>query len=334
MSVEEAATTEKGGKMSADTTFKLATVSKGGVPYAALIIGDHAVRIDELDRHFSKPSGNREWSCTSLLGMLQNWDFSFERLCQLAEFAAREGLGDPKLKACTATTADVRFHAPVPRPPGMFFAVVNYPRPAKEGKDVTSAVRRPYVFEKAARSAIGPYDDIIKPVGFDKIDWEVELAFIVGRGGSHIRPERAADHIAGYLIANDITCRGFRQEGELPIKGPDWFGSKCHDSFCPLGPYFVPRAFVPDSRDLRLIMKINGEVRQDGNTRDMLYGPEELLAHVSNQLTLEPGDLFSTGTPEGFGAQSARFLKPGDIVEAEIPGLGAQRNRLVKGAAG
>jgi 2,4-didehydro-3-deoxy-L-rhamnonate hydrolase len=266
---------------------------------------------------------------TTLLDLLANWDFSFERLSQLAAFVVRDGAGAATVKDCAARLTDVKFHAPIPRPPGMFFAVVNYPRPAKEGKDVTSAVRRPYVFEKNSRSAIGPHDDIIKPVGFDKIDWEVELAFIVGRGGSHIPVQNAIGHIAGYLIANDITCRGFRQEGELPIKGPDWFGSKCHDTFCPLGPYFVPRAFIPDSRNLRLIMKINGEVRQDGNTRDMLYGPEELLAHVSNQLTLEPGDLFSTGTPEGFGAQSDRFLKTGDIVEAEIPGLGAQRNQLI-----
>lgn len=316
--------------MSADATFKLATVSRGNdLPYAALIVGEHAIHIERLDRRVS--TDRADWPSATLLDLLANWDFSFERLSQLAAFVAREGGGAATVKDCAARLTDVKFHAPIPRPPGMFFAVVNYPRPAKEGKEVTSAVRRPYVFEKSARSAIGPHDDIIKPVGFDKIDWEVELAFIVGRGGSRIPVQQAAAHIAGYLIANDITCRGFRQEGELPIKGPDWFGSKCHDTFCPLGPYFVPRAFIPDSRNLRLITKINGEVRQDGNTRDMLYGPEELLAHVSNQLTLEPGDLFSTGTPEGFGAQSDRFLKPGDLIEAEIPGLGTQRNRLTAG---
>ena len=317
----------------ADTRFSLATVSAAsGAPYVALVLGDQAIRVDQFDAHV--PAAKSGWACTSLLDLLADWDASFERLRKLAEFAAREGGENSKLKGCAAPLASLKLHAPLPRPPGMFFAVVNYPRPAKEKKETDPAVRRPYVFEKSPRCAIGPNDDIIKPRDFDKIDWEVELAFILGRGGSYIPRDQAMQHVAGYLIANDITCRGFRKEGELPIKGPDWFGSKSHDSFAPLGPFFVPRAFVPDYRNLRLIMKVNGEVRQDGHTGDMIYGCDELVAHVSEQLTLEPGDLFSTGTPEGFGAQSERFLQVGDLVEAEIPGLGAQRNRLIASPVG
>jgi 2,4-didehydro-3-deoxy-L-rhamnonate hydrolase len=314
--------------MTAETTFRLATVSKQpGDAYAAIVLEDQALRIDRIDQFVTR--GSKRWSSTTLLGMLEEWEFSFERLRSIVEFISKEGLGDAKLRACASPIGDLVFHAPIPRPPSMFFAVVNYPRPAKENKETDPAVRRPYLFEKSSRCAVGPYDDIRKPVGFDKIDWEVELAFLIGRAGSRIPIERAFEHIAGYLVANDITCRGFRQPGELPIKGPDWFGSKSHDTFAPLGPYFVPRAFVPDYRNLRLILRVNGEVRQDGTTRDMLYGPDELVAHVSNQLTLQPGDLFSTGTPEGFGAQSDRFLQLGDVIEAEIEGLGSQSNRLV-----
>jgi 2,4-didehydro-3-deoxy-L-rhamnonate hydrolase len=321
--------------MHADMPFRLATVSGAREPaYVALVLDDQAIRVDGLDRLVPLKAGDGRWACTTLLALIENWDTSFARLRKLVEFIAREGLADPKLRNCVAPIANLKVHAPIPRPPGMFFAVVNYPRPAKENKETDPAVRRPYVFEKSPRCAIGPYDDIIKPVGFDNIDWEVELAFVIGRGGSRIARAQAMDHVAGYLIANDITCRGFRQPGELPIRGPDWFGSKSHDTFAPLGPYFVPRAFVPDYRNLRLRLKVNGEVRQDGTTRDMLYGVDELVAHVSNQLTLEPGDLFSTGTPEGFGAQSDRFLKVGDVIEAEIEGLGAQRNRLTAAACG
>lgn len=311
--------------------FSLAAVSgDGGAPGAALVIGDTALLIDKVDRTVGPGrTGTGSWSCSTLMELLADWDRNFDRLCKLAELVTTEGIANPAWAEAAAPLSKLRVHAPIPRPPGMFFAAVNYPRPAREGKQTDPAVRRPYMFEKSSRCAIGPYDDISKPAGFDKIDWEVELAFIIGRGGNRIANARAMDHVAGFLIANDITCRGFRQPGELPIKGPDWFGSKCHSTFAPLGPVFVPRAFVPDCRNLRLTLAVNGELRQDGNSRDMIFSPEEMIAHVSNQLTLEPGDIFSTGTPEGFGAQSDRFLKPGDIVAAAIEGLGSQRNRLV-----
>jgi 2-keto-4-pentenoate hydratase/2-oxohepta-3-ene-1,7-dioic acid hydratase in catechol pathway len=141
------------------------------------------------------------------------------------------------------------------------------------------------------------------------------------------------DHVAGYTIANDVTCRDFRKQGEVAIPGPDWFGSKCHDGFSPLGPYFVPKAFVPDCRNLRLTLKVNGEIRQDGNTKDMVFSPEEQIEHVSHHLTVHPGDIFSTGTPEGIAMLTgARYLGVGDTMETEIEGLGVQRNTLVADA--
>lgn len=311
-------------------TFGLATVSRNGLsPFVALVIGETVFRVDSLARLAPGQMGLEDWRCGSLLDLLADWDSSFDRLVNLADFAMRDITTNQALKDTAALLSQVKVHAPIPRPPGMFFAAVNYPRPAKEGKETDPAVRRPYMFEKSSRCAVGPFDDIIKPVGFDQIDWEVELAFVIGRGGSRIAKTRAMDHVAGFLIANDITCRGFRQQGELPIKGPDWFGSKCHSTFAPLGPVLVPKQFVPDCRNLRLTLKVNGELRQDGNSRDMIFSPEEMISHVYNQLALEPGDIFSTGTPEGFGAQSARFLQPGDIVEAAIEGLGSQRNRLI-----
>jgi 2,4-diketo-3-deoxy-L-fuconate hydrolase len=318
--------------MEENNPFKLATVSAAGSPpFVVLVLGDKAFSLERVLASFQTSIRNpgARLETGTMLGLLQHWDESFELLRKLAAFIVKEGLDSPRWRAASAALGTLHFHAPIPRPPAMFFASVNYPRPGRPGRD-PSAPRRPYMFEKSARCAIGPHEDIPKPEGFDDIDWEVELALAIGRGGRRITPERALEHVAGFLVANDITCRGFRQKGELPIPGPDWFGSKCHDGFSPLGPFLVPRAFVKDCHALRLTLRVNGQLRQDGNTRDMVFSPEEQIAHVSSQLTLEPGDVFATGTPEGFGAQSESFLKVGDIVEAEIEGLGAQRNRLVE----
>lgn len=294
-------------------SFRLASAARAGAaPVVVLVQGERALPLD---------AGATGLRCGSIEALLEDWPASFAGL----EAIAAKGLDQPKAVALSS----LQLQAPLRRPPGMFFAAVNYPRPNRERKETPDVVKRPYLFEKSVRCITGPYDDIIKPEGFDNIDYEVELALVIGKGGSRIPTSRAMEHVAGFLIANDVTCRGFRKPGELPIAGPDWFGSKCHDSFAPLGPFFVPRDFVPDCRNLRLTLKVNGELRQDGNSRDMVFSPEEQIAHVSNQLTLQPGDIFSTGTPEGFGAQSNSFLKLGDIVEAEIEGLGTQRNRLV-----
>ena len=293
-------------------SFKLASASRAGsAPFVVLVQGESALPLTPAE------TGLR---CGSIEELLEDWQKSLAGLKAIAAKA-------PGAKS--VPLADLTLHAPLTRPPGMFFAAVNYPRPNRERKEAPEMVKRPYLFEKSVRCITGPYDDILKPDGFDQIDYEVELALVIGKGGDRIPKDRAMDHVAGFLIANDVTCRGFRKPGELPIPGPDWFGSKCHDSFAPLGPFFVPREFVPDCRNLRLTLKVNGALRQDGNSRDMVFSPEEQIAHVSQQLTLRPGDIFSTGTPEGFGAQSDSFLKLGDIVEAEIEGLGTQRNRLV-----
>jgi 2-keto-4-pentenoate hydratase/2-oxohepta-3-ene-1,7-dioic acid hydratase in catechol pathway len=269
-----------------------------------------------------------------MMALLDDWDESFEKLVKVAAWVRREDVDSPRLKGCVAPISALTVHAPIPRPPTMFFAAVNYPRPAgRNAPPPPGVVRRPHMFEKTARCVIGPYDDIVKPREYNDIDWEVELALVIGRGGKRIPAAKAMDHVAGYVIANDVTCRDFRKQGELAIPGPDWFGSKCHDGFSPLGPYFVPRDFVPNCRNLRLTLKVNGELRQDGNTKDMVFSPEQQIEHVAHHLAVMPGDVFSTGTPEGIAMLTgARYLQVGDVMETEIEGLGVQRNRLVADA--
>jgi len=307
--------------------FKLATVSSAGSPlFVAMVLGEKAIAVDAL----SPLLRSQGIDVSSMLGLLQQWERSFEILSDAAALVEKDGLDNKRWRDAAAPLASLRVHAPIPRPPKMFYAAINYPRPGDENKKKDdSIVRRPYMFEKTASCVTGPYEDVVKPLGYDDIDGEVELGLVIGKKGKRIPLERAMEHVAGYVICNDLTVRGFRKQGELPTPGPDWFGSKCHDDFAPLGPFFVPRQFVPDCRNLRLVLKVNGEIRQDGNTRDMIHSPQAQVAHISNQLTLEPGDVISTGTPNGIGLITGKYIKTGDLIECEIDGLGTQRNRLV-----
>lgn len=309
--------------------FKLATVSSAGSPrFVAIVLDDKAAALEALLPHLDTRTGRI--ASGSMLGLLEHWDKSFDVLCEAVSLLRAGGLDDPRWREAVTPLKQLHIHAPIPRPPKMFYAAINYPRPGDENKKKDDGiVRRPYMFEKTASCVTGPYEDVRKPAGYDDIDGEVELGVVIGRKGKRIPLDRAMDHVAGYMVCNDLTVRGFRKQGELPVPGPDWFGSKCHDDFAPLGPFLVPRQFVPDCRNLRLTLKVNGEIRQDGNTRDMIHSPEAQIAHISNQVTLEPGDVISTGTPNGIGLITGKYIRAGDLIEAEIDLLGAQRNRLV-----
>jgi 2,4-diketo-3-deoxy-L-fuconate hydrolase len=314
-----------------DKAFKLATVSSAGSPlFVAIVIGDQAIALEAILPHVGAAKRGTLYPLASgsMLGLLETWDASLDRLHEVVRFLDDNGLEDRRWRESVTPLAKLKLHAPIPRPPKMLYAAVNYPRPGQAPKP-DNVVRRPYMFQKTSNCVVGPFDDIVKPVGFDDLSWEVELGVVIGRVGRHIPAERALDVVAGYVTADDVTVANFRQPGELPIAGPDWYGAKCHDSFAPLGPFLVPRVFVTDPRNLRLTCKVNGETLQNGNTRDMIFSAEEQIAHCSKQNTLEPGDVISTGTPYGIAAHVGRFLKVGDVIECEVEGLGAQRNRLV-----
>jgi 2,4-didehydro-3-deoxy-L-rhamnonate hydrolase len=309
--------------------FRLATVSSAGSPrFVALVIDDKSVALNAVLPHVAAAQRAPIQSET-MIGLLGTWERSFEVLSEAAALLKKAGLEDKRWADAVAPVSAVRLHAPIARPPKMFYAAINYPRPDRPPKKDDGIVRRPYMFEKTASCVTGPYDDVVKPKGYDDIDGEVELGVVIGKRGKNIPVERAMEHVAGFMICNDLTVRNFRVQGELPVPGPDWLGSKCWDNFAPIGPYLVPRQFVPDCRNLRLTLKVNGETRQDGNTRDMIHSPETQVAFMSNQMTLEPGDVISTGTPNGIGIYTGVFIKAGDLIECEIDGLGTQRNRLV-----
>jgi 2-keto-4-pentenoate hydratase/2-oxohepta-3-ene-1,7-dioic acid hydratase in catechol pathway len=183
--------------------------------------------------------------------------------------------------------------------------------------------KEPTVFIKAPNAVCGPTDAIVRPRAATKLDYEVELAVVIGREARYVEEDRALSHVAGYCIVNDVSERAFQMEhGGTTTKG------KSADTFGPVGPWLVTADEVPDPQALRLWTTVNGERRQDGHTRHMVFPVSELVAYVSRFMSLQPGDLISTGTPAGVGhgAKPPRYLEPGDVVEMGIDGLGVQRH--------
>ncbi|SEE91625.1 2-keto-4-pentenoate hydratase/2-oxohepta-3-ene-1,7-dioic acid hydratase (catechol pathway) [Streptomyces sp. 3213] len=189
----------------------------------------------------------------------------------------------------------------------------------------------PYVFLGSPRAISGPYDDIVLPALGEQHDWELELALVIGKSGKNIPAEEAMEYVAGYTISNDLTTRDRLYRPDLKAIGTDWFTAKNADTFLPTGPFLVPAAFVGDPGDLRITLRHNGVVRQDESTKDMIFDIPRLIAYVSTTTTLRPGDLLLTGSPAGNGAHWGVFLKPGDVIESEITGLGHQRNTVRSG---
>jgi 2-keto-4-pentenoate hydratase/2-oxohepta-3-ene-1,7-dioic acid hydratase in catechol pathway len=194
-------------------------------------------------------------------------------------------------------------------------------RRAKTGK--------PYIFVKLASCVAGPNADLILPKDVEKPDWELELAVVIGRPARRVTAGQAMAHVAGYTIINDVTARDlvFRRDGGGI--GADWLASKCQPGFAPLGPLLVPASQVPDVYDLQLQLSLNGKLMQNERTSDMLIDIARQIEHLSNIVTLSPGDVIATGSPAGNGAMHGVFLKPGDVMEASITGLGTQRVRCV-----
>jgi len=184
----------------------------------------------------------------------------------------------------------------------------------------------PMLFSKAITALSGPNDPVKIPRGSEKTDWEVELAVIIGSKAQYVDEERALEHVAGFAVINDVSERSFQKD-----RGGQFIKGKSCDTFAPLGPWLVTRDEVPDPQNLYLHLDLNGQRRQDGNTRDMIFGVVYLVSHLSQFMTLMPGDVIATGTPDGvgLGCKPPVFLKPGDVMEVSVEGLGQQRQHVV-----
>jgi 2-keto-4-pentenoate hydratase/2-oxohepta-3-ene-1,7-dioic acid hydratase in catechol pathway len=218
--------------------------------------------------------------------------------------------------------AVVRLGPPVPDPQKIVCLGLNYFDHAEEAG--LTAPATPIFFAKFANSLAGPYDDVIPPRTTERVDYEAELAVVIGRPARRVEEADALDYVAGAMVLNDVSARDLQLANNL------WMGGKAIDTFAPCGPSLVLMDEVSDLQDLRVSTRVNGELRQDGTTASMIFGVAATISFLSEIMTLQPGDVIATGTPAGVGAfkEPPVFLKTGDMVETEVEGLGILRNRL------
>jgi 2-keto-4-pentenoate hydratase/2-oxohepta-3-ene-1,7-dioic acid hydratase in catechol pathway len=285
-------------------------------------------------------------SGVSVRALIDNWEESFPRLQHLADSAGRH---DPHESLET-----LRPLPPVLPAGQIFQAGANYrqhvldliagaQRRDDESDGLTASDRdgareelerrlesgRPFVFLGSAHAMVGARDDVVLPHDSDQHDWELELAVVIGRGARRCGRVDGLDVVAGYTICNDLTTRDALVRTDARGLGLDWLAGKNAPTFLPTGPLFVPAAHAGDPMNLRITLSVNGRVMQEESTSDMVFDVAALIEHISTIAELRPGDLVLTGSPAGNGAARGVFLRPGDVMEGTITGLGSQRNRCV-----
>ncbi|GAA2884015.1 fumarylacetoacetate hydrolase family protein [Microbacterium esteraromaticum] len=223
-----------------------------------------------------------------------------------------------------ADAAERRIGAPIARPSAVICIGMNYAAHAAESGSEPPSI--PIIFLKTPNTVVGPNDDVTIPRGSEKTDWEVELGIVIGARTAYLdSPEEADAHIAGFVLANDVSERDF----QMTVSGGQWSKGKIAAGFNPTGPWLVTPDEV-DASSLGLRSFVNGEPRQDSSTSDMIFDVRTIVHHLSQYVTLEPGDLILTGTPQGVALSGKYpYLAPGDVVEVEIDGLGRQKQRFV-----
>ena len=240
------------------------------------------------------------------------------------EFFEKGWLEKIKLITDAGERMDVRIGCPVCRPSKIICLGKNYSEHAKEGGFENP--ERPLLFCKTPNTLNGPYDPIVLPKSSVQVDWEVELAIIIEKKGKRIKKKDAFSHIAGFTILNDVSGR------DAQFSDSQWFRGKSFDSFAPVGPCVVTPDEIDDVQNLRLTTTVNGNVMQDGNTKDMIFDLPTIIEYISEDITLLPGDILSTGTPSGVGIfrDPPVVLKPGDVVECRIEGIGSIKNEVIE----
>jgi 2-keto-4-pentenoate hydratase/2-oxohepta-3-ene-1,7-dioic acid hydratase in catechol pathway len=295
---------------------RIATYSHGNsAPRAGLVVDDGVIDIQRAS------DGSLPPSVLELLGT-PNWHGL------LHQDVAGGSIHHP--------ASEVRFLTPIARPGKILAAAGNYQAHIDEGggTKVDPTIRTPRLFIKPSTSLVGPDDPLVLPTVSEQVDWEMELAIVIGRPGRDIPKSEALDHVAGYTIMNDVSARSMswgveNREVHAWDGFFDWLVGKWIDGFAPTGPWIVTAEEIPDPHDLQLTFDLNGERWQDASTGGMIFDCADLISFASRIMTLEPGDMIATGTPAGVGVATGRFLQPGDEMVGEISGIGRLRTPVV-----
>lgn len=297
---------------------RLATYRRESRPRLGVVRGEQIIDVAALEGFADT---------ADMLSLIDQGEIALSRL--------RDGLSaasDDQLRRAGALheLASVHLLAPIPRPRKNIFCLGrNYVDHALEStlarSDKGEVPEDPIFFTKATTAVNGPFDDVsMDPAISDEMDWEGELGVIIGRAGKNIPAAQALDYIFGYTVLNDVTAR------DLQTKHKQWFKGKSLDGSCPMGPWIVTRDDIPDPHTLDLRVRVNGILKQEANTRLLIFNLPAIIEALSTGLTLEPGDIIATGTPAGvgFARKPPEHLHPGDVVETEIEGIGTMRNRI------
>jgi 2-keto-4-pentenoate hydratase/2-oxohepta-3-ene-1,7-dioic acid hydratase in catechol pathway len=304
--------------------YKLATYKTSEGPRAGIIVGEEVFDAAKL-------TGKAAYA--TVHGILADW--------KAAEGALKKAAaGAGKSRAKRQPLAKTKLLAPVPFPPTIFCAGANYAdhaaaMAAKQGHpppaDPHDQGLKPWFFIKAARTITDPGAAIKASHYAKELDWEIELAAVIGRPAKDVPKEKALSYVAGYMVSNDFSARDRGRRPGVEATSffkMDWTKHKSFDGSCPIGPWIVPASDITDPQNLGLKLWVNGVLKQDSNTGKMLFTLAEQIEQLSINMTLHPGDLILTGTPSGVGAESGEFLKAGDVVKVWIEGIGEVSNRI------
>ena len=331
--------------------FRLGSFSAaGGLPFPGLVVGNQVHALQSL-RSLERELALLVHPNASMLNLLERWQENLPALRTIAEALTSRPV------ATGVPMETLRTHPPVV-PRQIFQAGANYHKHvvdlivdgalardpsvnvARVRADASEMMRKrategkPYIFMGLASSLTGPHDSIVIPYDVSQADWELELAAVIGIPARRVRREDALEYVAGYTIANDITARERVPRPDAPHMGMDWMASKGSPTFLPIGPLLTPAGFVADPQNLRITLKLNGEVMQDESTADMIFSVARIIEFISEYVQLLPGDVILTGSPSGNGTHYNRFLRPGDLLEGEVTGLGRIRNPCVAESKG
>jgi 2,4-didehydro-3-deoxy-L-rhamnonate hydrolase len=311
-------------KESSMSWIALATYRRADRLAAAVVLDQ---RLYDLEAALSAglPPARAAWTAGGVESMLKDWDNArvwLKAATPVAIAMAASGAIRPVADAQSAVAAPYV-------PQRIFCAASNYASHANEMGTVLAAKSqsKPYMFLKLSNTVIGDGDAIQMPPETSKLDWEVELAAVIGKRCRRVRAEDALDAVACYTIINDISARDLNIRTDYPFKH-DWFQGKCHDTFAPIGPWLVPAWQIPDPQAVQLRLDVNDEPMQQDSTANMIWTVREQIAYLSTIVTLEPGDIVATGTPTGVGMGRGVYLKSGDRIVASIEGIGRISNQV------